>query len=438
MNVTADLIIIGAGPGGYEIAAEQADAGKTVVLIEKDLPGGTCLNRGCIPTKCLCASADALRTVRQAANFGIAVGDVTADYAAAHSRMTDIVTSIRQNVADFTGRCQKVEAEASFTADGGVAAGENVYYAEKTIIATGSQPARLPFDNGVCITSDDLLTLSTLPASMAIIGGGVIGMEFASILNTYGVEVTVIEYCREILPPFDADVAKRLRSTLSRRGIKFILGAAVTAVEGGPDGKTVHYTGKKGPAEITVAEVLTAVGRRPVVPAGLAEAGIEVDRRGFIVTDENMMTTRPGVYAVGDCNGRLMLAHAATAQARRAIGQDVDLTAIPSAVFTHPECAMCGLTEEGARQAGMEVRTARAMFAGNGKAMAMGEAEGFVKTVFNASTGAIVGCHIIGPHAADLIQETVIPIAQAMTPADLRRYVHGHPTLSETLAATLA
>ena len=478
----ADLIIIGAGPGGYEVAAGQAAAGKRVVVIERDEPGGTCLNRGCIPTKCLCAAAGTLRTVRGAAAFGIDISGVNADYAQAVERMRGIVSGLRDGVSQMLAGCTYVKGEARITADGHVQVGDELYTAPKVLIATGSRPARLPFDDGTAaITSDELLQRTTLPASIAIIGGGVIGLEFADILNAYGVEVTVVEYCKEVLPPFDAEIAKRLRSLMSRRGVKFVLGAAVTEIgaiagtqgndvephgndvgtrgndvgtrgndvgtrvsalssvaptETAAPAKFVTYTGKKGPETLHVHEVLTAVGRRPVVPAGLADAGIGVDKRGFIVTDEHMQTTRPGFYAVGDCNGRLMLAHAATAQARVALGQDVCLSAILSAVFTEPECAMVGLTSEQCATQGIPVRTAKAMFAGSGKAQAMGQTQGLVKTIYHAETDAVLGCHICGPHAADLIQEMVIPVANAMTASDLRRYVHGHPTLSEVLAAT--
>ena len=431
-----DLIVVGAGPGGYSIAADRAAAGQKVLVIEKDRAGGTCLNRGGIPTKCLCASADVIRAVANAAAFGVEVGGFSADYAKAHERMTSIVDGLRDGVGQMLSRCTVVPGEARITADGDVAVAGELYRAPKVLIATGSKPARLPFDDGVSITSDDLLAMTALPSSIVIIGGGVIGMEFAGILRAFGVEVTVIEYCKEILPPFDAEIAKRLRTVMGRTGIKFIVGAQVTAIERG-DGCVVRYTDRKGDHVIEAAEVLSAVGRRPVVPEGLAEAGIEVDRRGFIVTDDRMCTTRPGFYAVGDCNGRLMLAHAAEAQARVAMGEEVCLDAVPSAVFTDPECAMVGPTSEQCTARGIEVRVAKAMFAGNGKAQAMGQTQGLVKTIFDAATDRVLGCHIVGPHAADLIQEMVIPVADGMTAATLRRYVHGHPTLSEVLAATL-
>lgn len=439
--VTADLIIIGAGPGGYELAAEQAHKGKNVVLIERDLPGGTCLNRGCIPTKCLCASASAVLTIANATGFGIDVAAFTPDYGKAAERMRGIVDGLRDGVKAATAACNCVQGEASFNADGNVVVGDEVYTAPQIIIATGSKPAVLPVPGAdLTLSSDQFLALEKLPASVAVIGGGVIGLEFASIMAAFGVEVTVIEYCKEILPPFDKEVAKRLRSMLTRRGVKFIVGAAVTAVAEGENGsRVVTYNGKKGEETVQAEAVLMAVGRRPVLPAGLDLCGIEVSQRGFIVTDDKMQTTRPGVYAVGDCNGRLMLAHAAAAQARVAVGDDVDLNVIPSAVFTVPEAAMAGLTSEQCEAQGIEYKSAKALFAGNGKARAMGEADGLVKVLYCPTSRKIIGCHIVGPHAADLVAETVTAMTQGMTVDQVATHVvHGHPTLSEVVMAACA
>jgi dihydrolipoamide dehydrogenase len=442
MMVSADLIIIGAGPGGYELAAEQAHKGKNVVLIERDLPGGTCLNRGCIPTKCLCASASTALTIANASQFGINVAAFTPDYSKAAERMRTVVDGLRDGVSAATAACNCVQGEASFNADGNVVVGDEVYTAPQIIIATGSKPAVLPVPGAdLTMSSDEFLALDKLPASVAVIGGGVIGLEFASIMAAFGTEVTVIEYCKEILPPFDKEVAKRLRTMLTRRGVKFIVGAAVTAVAANENGagRIVTYNGKKGEETVAADAVLMAVGRRPVLPAGLDLCGIEVSQRGFIVTDDKMQTTRQGVYAVGDCNGRLMLAHAATAQGRVALGEDVDLSVIPSAVFTVPEAAMAGLTTEQCEAQGIEFKSAKAMFAGNGKAQAMGEGEGLVKVLYCPNTRKLIGCHIVGPHAADLVAETVIAISQGMTVDQIAtHFVHGHPTLSEVVMAACA
>ena len=433
----SDLIIIGAGPGGYELAARRAAAGDSVVIIEDRQVGGTCLNRGCIPTKCLCRSAEVLKTVREADIFGVSAGEVTVDYSRAVARMNSVVDGLRQGVETLLKGCEVVNGRGELTADGNVRVGESIFAAPRIVIATGSNPAMLPIPGAeLAMTSDELLAMETLPESMAIIGGGVIGLEFASIMNEFGVKVTVIEYCKEILPPFDKDVAKRLRSLLSRRGVSFITGSAVTGITKNETGLTVTYDSKKGPQSIEVRTVLMAVGRRPVLPAGIDDAGIEVSPRGFIVTDENMMTTRPGVYAVGDCNGRMMLAHAASAQAEKLYDASVNLDVFPSAVFTVPEAAMVGKTQDQLEADGVSFKTSKSLFAANGKAQALGEPDGFVKVLYDPETRKMLGCHIIGPHAADLIHEAAIAMANGLTIDQLGHVtVHGHPTLGETLAS---
>lgn len=436
----ADLIVIGAGPGGFETAAAEAAKGRDVVIIERDLAGGTCLNRGCIPTKCLCASASTILTVKAAAEFGVNVPEgVTADYGKATERMRGIVAGLRADVESSLSKCRYVHGQAAFNAAGNVVVDGEEYSAPQILIATGSRPAALPIPGAeLALTSDDFLHLDSLPASVAVIGGGVIGLEFASIMAAFGTEVTVIEYCKEVLPPFDAEVAKRLRSYLSRRGIKFITGAAVTAIAAEADGKrAVTYTGKKGEAVVVADAVLMSVGRRAVVPDGLAEAGIELTPRGFIAVNATTFeTSRPGVYAVGDCNGLAMLAHAATAQSRRVFGEDVDMSVIPAAVFTEPEAAMAGMTEQQALDAGIDAATSKAMFAGSGKARAMGHPDGFVKVVYSKGDRRILGAHIVGPHAADLITELALAIQRALTLDDIAvRLIHTHPTLAEVVSA---
>lgn len=465
----SDIIIIGGGPGGYEIATEAARAGRKVTLIEKADLGGTCLNRGCIPTKCLLASASAILSARRAADFGVSIEGITPDYAKAAERMQGVVASLRQGVEGLLKDVEVIRGEASLgtvpfvglvgdhapepeacslNAENGertmlpvVRVDGREFTAEQILIATGSAPAILPIPGAdLAITSDDLLKLTSLPKSIAIIGGGVIGMEFASILQAFGVEVTVIEYCKEILPPFDKEVAKRLRTTLSRRGVKIIVGAAVSKIEQAAEGLLrLTYAGKKGDESLECETALMAVGRKAVLPEGCAEAGINVNARGFIETDPLMRTSAPGVYAVGDVNGRCMLAHAASAQARVAFGDDVDMEYIPSAVFTSPECAMVGLTEEQCQKEEIEYASAKSMFAGNGKALAMGEGEGFVKVLYSPATRLMLGVHIIGPHASDIAAEATVCLAEGVTVDDVAHtIIHGHPTLSEDLMTACA
>jgi dihydrolipoamide dehydrogenase len=428
--IEVDVIIIGAGPGGYETAAEAAHLGKNVVLIERDELGGTCLNRGCIPTKCLCRSAEVISTIKESQAFGVQVDGISYDYAKAVERMGEVVGQLREGVASVLKGVTVVKGEAKFESSHVVSVGDEQYTAPQIIIATGSAPAMLPIEGAeLAITSDELLKMTELPKSIVIIGGGVIGMEFASILNAFGVEVTVIEFLKEILPPFDKDIAKRLRSTLSRRGINIITGAGVTALH---PGITVDYQGKKGIESVHADVVVMAVGRRPVVPQGTAEAGIEVGRRG-VVTNDKLETTAAGVYAIGDVNCRCMLAHAATAQGRVVLGEDIDLSVVPSAVFTSPEVAMVGLTEEQCKEKGLNIKVTKAMFGGNGKALAMGEGQGLVKLICDADNGKILGCHILGPHAADLVQEPATVMASGLSVKAIATSIHGHPTLSEVV-----
>lgn len=435
-----DLIVIGAGPGGYDVAAHEAAKGKEVVIIEKDLPGGTCLNRGCIPTKCLCAGAEMISDIKRAEDFGIEIPGYTLSYGKAVERSRQVVATLRQGVESLLGKCRFVRGEAEIMPGGTVKVGDEEFSAPKVIIATGSKPAALGIPGAeLAMTSDGFLNAVTLPDEIVIIGGGVIGLEFAYIAAAYGKHVTVIEYCKEILPPFDAELAKRLRLSLVDRGIKFITSAAVEEIVKEDDGRlTVGFRDKKGENTVSCDAVLMAVGRRPVVPKGLTQAGIETDARGFIVTDENMLTTRPGFYAVGDCNGRMMLAHAATAQAMRAVGEDVNLDVIPSAVFTSPELAMVGLTTEQCKERGISYVAKKALYRANGKALASGHSEGLVKALVEPDSGLLLGCHILGAHAADLIQEAALAMSQGISVDRMaRQTVHGHPTLSEILPSAL-
>ena len=431
---SSEFIIIGGGPGGYEVAAELAAAGRKVTLIERDLLGGTCLNRGCIPTKCLCASASAAMTVAGAAAFGVDVTSFTTDYGRAAQRAAGVMDQLRGGIEAMLRDVEVIKGEASLKPGKIVTVNGEELTADRIIIATGSKPARLDIPGAeFAVTSDEFLSLTDVPQRVAIIGGGVFGLEFASILAAFGREVTVIEFRKEILPPFDSEIAKRLRMTLSRRGIKFLTSTRVVAIE---KGLHIIYEGKKGKDSLDCDLAVMAVGRRPVLPEGTASAGIELNERGFITVNELMETSVPGICAVGDVNGLCMLAHAASAQARRAIGSDVNLDVIPSAVFTTPEAAMVGMTEDAARSKDYDIMIGKASFAANGKALAMGEGDGTIKIIFARESGFILGCHILGPHAADLIAEVAALMFGMTTHEELAdELVHGHPTLSEVIQA---
>jgi len=436
-----DIIIIGAGPGGYETAADAAAHGLTVAIVERDQMGGTCLNRGCIPTKALCRNAEVVNLMRESEVWGMKTGELAFDYAPVFERKEAVVKQLREGVEMLMGApgITAIKGEAVLKDANTVVVNGEEYSAKNIIIATGSAPRGLPIEGAdLAMTSDDILAMETLPKSLCIVGGGVIGMEFAAVFSTFGVEVTVIEYCKEILPPFDKDVAKRLKTVLSKRGIKIITSAAVNGITQGENGYTVSYELKGKPQSVTAEKVLMSVGRQPVLPQGLDALGVTVGRRGIEV-DDNMMTNVQGVYAIGDVNGRMMLAHAASAQGQRALhaimgkADDIKLDIVPSAVFTVPELAMVGLTEEQCAEREMDVTVKKAFFRSNGKAVAMNETDGLIKMIVDNTNRQIVGCHICGAHAADLIQEVVTAMNAGATVDLLARSIHGHPTLSEVM-----
>ena len=441
--MTHDIIIIGAGPGGYETAVVAAGRGLRVALIERGELGGTCLNRGCIPTKTLCRSAEVAVTVREAVAYGVELPDdnPVINYAAVADRKDAVVAQLREGVAQLLKGVDVVKGEASFVSPAEISVEGAIYSASRIIIATGSSPARLPIPGAeLAMTSDELLSMTSLPSSIVIIGAGVIGLEFASVLNAFGVKVTVVEFCREVLPPFDAEVAKRLRMSLKRRGIDILTDTRVTAVEAGM--KVICEA--KGKVKTLEAEaVLMAVGRRPVLPPGLESLGIVLNR-GAIMVDDDMKVQWDGkapedvtVYAIGDVNGRCMLAHAATAQGEIVLGEKRALDVIPSAVFTMPECAMVGLTEEQCKAQGLDFCINKSTFRANGKAVAMGETDGMVKIISETSTGRLLGCHICGPHAADLVTEAALAMSSSLTVEAIAGTIHAHPTLSETVRNAL-
>lgn len=414
-----DAIVIGAGPGGYELAAGLASTGFRTAIVERDEPGGTCLNRGCIPTKALCASgATPWKESRE------------------HAR--EIMSELREGVRTLLAHVDYIHGNARLSGHMTVEVNGTSYPADKIYIATGSAPARLPIQGAeLAVDSTDFLNLDSLPARVTIIGAGVIGLEFACILARKGISVTVIEYCKEILPPADREISKRLQSLLKRRGITFVTGAAVKAIH---PGFSIEYVGKKGVATIETDLVVMAVGRRAVLPDGYEETGLKLTPRGFIeVNPATMETSVPGIYAIGDCNGLCLLAHAASAHGRIATGEEVDMDAMPSVVFTNPPCAWVGKTEEDLVAAEIEYDSGKAMYAGNGKAMADGTTDGFVKVLAERATGRILGIHMLGAGADTLIGEATLAISLGVTAATLaKRIIHPHPTLTELLASACA
>lgn len=437
------LIIIGAGPGGYETALLAARRGIETVLIEAGEVGGTCLNEGCIPTKAFCRNAQLMEDLAKSEVFGVDDLVYSFDFSVAAQRKNAIVEQLKGGVESLLAnpRIRLVRGTARFVDAHTVAVGEETFTAENIIIATGSTAATLPIpgnDLPGVITSRELLNIDHVPPRLCIIGAGVIGLEFASIFTSFGSEVTVVEYAKEILPRFDSDMAKRLRQSLGKRGITITTQAAVSAITQNGDELTVTYT-RKGKEETVVADkVLMAVGRRPnLASLNLEEVGIEATPRGVVV-NENMQTNVPHIYAIGDIIGGYMLAHAATFQGIRALNHimgtpdKLNLNVMPAAVFTMPEAATVGLTEDECKEKGIACTCKKSFFRANGKAVCLDETDGFCKLVVG-DDGKLLGCHLFGPHAADLVQEVCALISVGATLDDLQNIIHTHPTLGEVI-----
>lgn len=437
------LIIIGAGPGGYETALLAARRGIETVLIEAGEVGGTCLNEGCIPTKAFCRNAQLMEDLAKSEVFGVDDLVYSFDFSVAAQRKNAIVEQLKGGVESLLAnpRIRLVRGTARFVDAHTVAVGEETFTAENIIIATGSTAATLPIpgnDLPGVITSRELLNIDHVPPRLCIIGAGVIGLEFASIFTSFGSEVTVVEYAKEILPRFDSDMAKRLRQSLGKRGITITTQAAVSTIAQNGDELTVTYT-RKGKEETVVADkVLMAVGRRPnLASLNLDEVGIEATPRGVVV-NENMQTNVPHIYAIGDIIGGYMLAHAATFQGIRALNHimgtpdKLNLNVMPAAVFTMPEAATVGLTEDECKEKGIACTCKKSFFRANGKAVCLDETDGFCKLVVG-DDGKLLGCHLFGPHAADLVQEVCALISVGATLDDLQNIIHTHPTLGEVI-----
>lgn len=442
-----DLIIIGAGPGGFETALEAAKAGLSVTLFEGAELGGTCLNAGCIPTKCLVKNAEVVSQFKNSEQFGIDDFTFSLDFNKVMERKNNVVETLRAGIAQMMkmAKVNVVKGFAAFTDDHTVTCDGEEYTADNFIIATGSVSKALPIpgaDLECVMDSTRILSIDHIPESLTIIGGGVIGMEFAGIFSALGSKVTVIEFMKQILPPFDADIAKRLKAALTKQGIKIITGAAATSITQDADYQcVVNYTVKDKEEQVVSSDLLMAVGRAPRLDTcGLDKAGVEYTKRGIVV-DEWMRTNVPHIFAIGDCNARMMLAHVASFQGMHALNailghdDDIDFNVVPSAVFTNPECGMVGLTEAQCKEKGMDVKIGQAFFRANGKALAMGESEGLVKLIFDAVSGCLVGAHIMGVQAADLAQQCADLMSRGTTRDQMLDIIFGHPTVSEVLMA---
>lgn len=452
------IIIIGAGPGGYETALMAARRNVEVVLIESGPVGGTCLNEGCIPTKAFCKNAEVLDGLREAEEFGVTGLSYGFDFKKVVERKNAVVYQLRGGVEGLLGHknITLVRGKASFKDQHTVVVDDKEYSADYVIIATGSVSASLPIDGadlpGV-ITSKEILDVDEVPQRLCVIGGGVIGLEFASIFRSFGSEVTVLEYCKDILPRFDTDLAKRLKQSLSKRGIEINTQAQVTGISETSGEYTVSFI-RKGKEESVVSDkVLMAVGRRANIGSlNLSDAGVEFTPRGVLVNNV-MQTNVPHIYAIGDINGHMMLAHAATFQGIVALDHimglenEIDLSVMPAAVFTSPEAASVGLTEDECKEKDIPVKCFKSFFRANGKAVTMGETDGFCKVVVAAEPkegaespyepGRVLGCHMYGPHSSDIIQEACALISRKVTISQFHDIIHTHPTLTEVIQSAV-
>src|SRR5947209_4415574 len=468
-----DLVIVGGGPGGYPAAIRAAQYGLRVALIEKERVGGVCLNWGCIPTKAMLRSADVLETMQHSADFGILADNVRLDYPAVLKRKDTIVKGLTDGVGQllkangvtlYQGHARFTNANALDVVGVGkspLGAGGPMYNApadgvgqptarvagKHIIIATGSTPAQLPIpgvDLAGVINSDGAFLLKDVPKHIVIVGGGAVGTEWATLFSAFGSEVTLVELLPNLLPLEDVDMGRTLARSFQKRGIKILTSSTVAKIEEGSEkrGRTlrVTITDNDGKNEQTVEadNVLIGVSRRPnTIDLNLEKTGVQTDKRGYITVDDRMRTNVEKVFAIGDVVGKIQLAHVATHQGLVTAGviaghdEKMDYKAVPAATFTHPEVASVGLTEQKAREAGHDVVVGKFPFAALGRAQTYGNTDGLIKVVADKKYGEVLGVHIIGPSASDLIPEGVLALQLEATLEDIANTIHAHPTLGE-------
>jgi dihydrolipoamide dehydrogenase len=444
-----DVIVIGGGPGGYVCAIRCAQLGLKVACVEgRETLGGTCLNVGCIPSKALLHATHSLHEAEHNfAKMGLKGKSPSVDWTQMIAYKDDVIGQNTKGI-EFLFKKNKVtwlKGWGSIPAAGKVAVGDEVHDARAIVIATGSEPSSLPgveIDEKTVVTSTGALALPKIPKSMVVIGAGVIGLEMGSVYARLGAEVTVVEYLDAITPGMDADVAKSFQRILAKQGLKFVLGAAVQKVETARNKVKVTYKLRKNDSEVTVDAdcVLVATGRKPFTAGlGLEALGLEILPRGQVKTDGHFQTSVKGVYAIGDAIVGPMLAHKAEdegmALAEILAGKagHVNYDVIPGVIYTTPEVASVGKTEEQLKEAGRAYKVGKFSFMGNGRAKAVFQGEGFVKLLADKETDRILGCHIIGPAAGDLIHEVCVAMEFGASAQDLALTCHAHPTYSEAV-----
>ncbi|MBU5672598.1 dihydrolipoyl dehydrogenase [Paenibacillus brevis] len=458
MAIHCDVAVLGGGTGGYIAAIRAAQAGKQVVIIEQDKLGGTCLHRGCIPSKALLRSAELYAQMKNSEDYGIASSEVTLLYPKVQQRKQAIVDQLHKGVQALMrkNKIQVIEGRGRvigpsiFSPKSGAVAVElnndemETVVPANLIIATGSRPrtlAGLQPDGVSVLSSDEALTLEELPASILIVGGGVIGVEWASLLQDFGVRVTLVEAADQLLPSEDGEISRELRKHLERRGITVMTGVKVLAdtYETTKQGIQISVQNGEKNERLEADKILVSIGRQANVEnIGLENTDIALTKEGYIRVNEHMQTMEPHIYAIGDCIGGLQLAHAASHEGLIAVGHMIGETShtyaesqVPRCVYTRPEVASVGYTEQDAKKKGRNTKTAKVPFAAIGKALVQGEKEGFLKLVADADTDDLIGVQIIGAHATELIAQAALAQLLDATPWEIGQAVFAHPSLSE-------
>ena len=459
-----DVIVVGGGPGGYVAAIRAAQLGRKVALVEREFLGGVCLNVGCIPTKSLLRNAEVINLLSEGSDYGFKFENLVVDYAAAQKRSRQVSGRLvkgvqllmKKNKIDVyqgTGKLRSAtQVEVTAVADAPSVGGQaftGVLEAKTIIIATGHRVRSLPgvqVDGQKVINYRHALAMTTAPKRLVVVGAGAIGMEFAYVFHSYGAEVTVIEMLPHVLPLEDEETAAEVAKAFKKQGIKTFVNSRTESITPTASGVSVKVKELASGAEQTIEAdvVLVAVGVAPNSDGiGLETAGVQTDKRGFIVVDEYMRTSVPGVYAIGDVTGKLQLAHVASAQgivaAEHSAGhetkpiRDADYPFMPRATYCHPQVASLGYTEAQAREKGLDIKISKFPFVANGKALGLNDREGFVKLIADAKYGEILGAHLVGPDVTELLPEIGLARTWELTAEEIARTVHAHPTLSETL-----
>ncbi len=447
-NTSLRVVVLGSGPGGYVAALRAARKGASVTLVEKDLIGGTCLNRGCIPTKALLASAEAISRARAGEEYGFDLpGEVRPNLPRIMERKERIITQLRDNIGILLKKAGVTVIKGTGTLQSPdtvlIDDGEKTatVEADRIILATGSEPARLPmfdFAQPAILTSTSALELREIPSSMLVVGAGVIGSEFAAFYSELGTKVTMVEMLGQMLPLEDKRLAKQFQGVYRKKGIEVLLSTKVEAVE---KYAVDHVVARlSNGTEFSAEKILVSVGRTPNSKGiGLEGAGVVTDPRGYVVVDDYLQTSVPNVYAIGDLNGGLLLAHVASYEAFVAVDnclgaqRECDLTSTPSCTYTTPEVASVGLSEEQAAESGYQPVTGTYRFAALGKAMAIGEETGYVQLIADKDTDLVLGASMMGAHVTDIIHEVAVAVSNGLTVRQLGDTIHAHPTIAEAV-----